>query len=263
MESGLKYALVTGASSGIGWHISEEMAKRGYSVIAVSNQPEQLISLKNKLENSYHIPVLTLNIDLALEDSALQVFGYCEKQGCFVEVLINNAGTLIFGEAVKVEYQGTKSILNLHITTPALLCRLFGEQMIQRRKGFILNVSSISSVMPYPTLSLYGPTKAFLRDYSRALRTEMRRYGVSVTCLLPGATVTSLYDPGRYNTPLKRKLGIIKNPDEVAGIAVSAMFNNKAESVPGVVNKLIVLLLPLVPHSLIAWIYRKKDLTGQ
>ena len=257
MEINLNYALVTGASSGIGWHISELLAQKGYPVIAVSNQPLQLEDLKSSLEQKYGIRVITINCDLARENSALEVFETCKKQNLNVEVLVNDAGTLIFGEALGVDFPRTRSILNLHVTTPALLCRLFAEQMINRGKGYILNVASISSVMPYPTISLYGPTKAFLRFYTRALRTELKQYCIKVTCLLPGATLTSLYDPGRFNTSLKRKLGILQKPEVVAKAGIRALFRDRPESIPGCINKLIVYLVPLVPSFIIAFIYKK------
>jgi len=223
----------------------------------VSNQPEQLKDLKNELEKTYQVATVTFNLDLALESSPQQLFELCNKNNYFVEVLINNAGTLIFGEAVKVDFYRTKSILNLHVTTPVLLCRLFSEQMLKHGKGFILNVSSISSVMPYPTISLYGPTKAFIRYYSRALRTELREFGINVTCLLPGATLTSLYNAGKFNTPLMKRLGIVRKPENVARVAIKALFRNRAECIPGLINKLVLFLLPLVPYFIIRCIYRK------
>ena len=263
MEETQKYALVTGASSGIGWHITELLAKKGYSIIAVSNQPLQLDNLKKNLVPAYGISVITLNIDLAEENSAQQIFEYCKDHNLFVEVLINNAGTLIFGEAVNIDIFRTKSILNLHMTIPALLCRLFAEQMMKRGKGYILNVSSISSVMPYPTISLYGPTKAFLRHYTRALRTELKLFGIQVTCLIPGATLTSLFDPGKYNTPVKARLGIIKKPDIVAKAGIEALFKGRAECIPGYLNKLIVCMLPLLPSFIIGLLYKRTKLHPQ
>jgi short-subunit dehydrogenase len=251
------YALVTGASSGIGWHISEELAKKGYHIVAVSNQPERLNDLKQILENEYRITVITVNIDLAEFKSGQQVYDLCEKNNLNVEVLINNAGTLYFGEVIKMDGILMRSIMNLHMTTPAILCRLFGQRMIGHGKGFILNTSSISSVMPYPTISLYGPTKAFLRHFTRALRTEVKRYGINVTCLIPGATATGLYDAGKFNTPLKRKLGIMKEPDAVAKAGIRALFSNRAECIPGFLNKMIVLFIPVIPHFLIGTIYKR------
>jgi short-subunit dehydrogenase len=261
MEDTQKYALVTGASSGIGWHFAEALARKGYSVVAVSNQPAQLDDLKNKLEKAYGIIVEKITIDLAQENAAQQVFNYCNEENLTVEVLINNAGIFIFGEAARADYSRMKSILSLHIMTPALLCRLFGEQMIKKQKGFILNVSSITAVMPYPGISLYGPTKAFLRNFTRALRTEMKLNGINVTCLIPGATNTSLYDANNFNTPLLMKLGIMKKLGTVANAGIRALFKNRAECIPGLLNKTIIALLPIIPHFIIGIINRRRHFT--
>lgn len=258
MEENRKYALITGASSGIGWHFAELMAEKGYSLVAVSNQPDRLEDLKKRLEQEYGISVITINTDLAQENSAHQVFDLCNEKNLEVEVLINNAGMFFFKEIAGVDYSLMKSILALHMTTPALLCRLFGEQMIESKKGFILNVSSIAAVMPYPCISLYGPTKTFLRKLTRALRTEMKYKGINVTCLIPGAVDTGLYDASQFNTLLLKKLGIMKSPNTVANAGIRALFSNRAECVPGLLNKIIMLLLPVIPHFIISIIYRRK-----
>ena len=257
MDNNRGYALITGASSGIGLHIAEALAKEGYSIVAVSNQPAQLDDLKKRLEQTYGINVNVLYIDLAGENSAKQVFDYCNRNDLTVEVLVNNAGIFVFGEAAGIEYSRLKSILTLHIITTTLLCRLFGEKMIERNKGFILNVSSITAVMPYPGISVYGPTKTFLRNFTRALRTEMKFYGINVTCLIPGATDTGLYDASNFKSPLLMKLGIMKKPDAVANAGVRALFRNRAECIPGLLNKMVVVLLPIVPQLIISIINKK------
>jgi uncharacterized protein len=258
LDEVMKYALITGASSGIGWHFAELLAKKGYSVVAVSNQPEKLADLKNKIVQD-RIKVETINIDLAQENSARQVFEYCKGKNLEVEVLINDAGMFFFGEAARVDSERTTSMIMLHVLTPTLLCRYFGEEMIKRRKGYILNVSSISAVMPYPGISLYGPTKAYLRHFTRALRTEMKFYGINVTCLIPGATDTGLYDASKYNSSFLMKLGIMKKPFIVARAGVRALFRNRAECIPGLLNKLVILILPVVPHFIISMINRKTN----
>lgn len=255
-----KYAVVTGASSGIGWHISKELAQRGYSIVAVSNQTLQLRDLKSSLEKDYNTRVETLDTDLVQEDAAFQVFNFCKGKNLTVEVLVNDAGMFFFGEVTKIDYNRVKSILSLHILTPALLCRLFGEQMAVNGKGYILNLSSITAVMPYPGISLYGPTKAFMRHFSRALRSEMKLDNINVTCLMPGATDTSLYNTGNINAPLLKKLGIMKRPEAVAKAGVKALFRGRAVSIPGLVNKISVLLVPLIPGFIIEVITRRTGL---
>jgi short-subunit dehydrogenase len=130
--------------------------------------------------------------------------------------------------------------------------------MEKKQIGYILNVSSISAAMPYPTISLYGPTKAFLRQFTRALRSELQGTGVRVLCLLPGATATGLYDTREINIPLMMRLGIMKKPEDVAKAGVTALFKNHAESTPGLLNKFTMRIIPLIPGSLIRYIYRRR-----
>jgi short-subunit dehydrogenase len=252
----LKYALVTGASSGIGWHISRELAARGYGIIAVSNQSRQLSELKSDLEKSSQISVRTLDLDLSRSDAAAQVFDFCMQNNLRVEVLVNNAGILVYGEVVNTELEKVRDILQLHMNTPVMLCRLFGEQMVHDKKGYILNVSSISAVMPYPTIALYGPTKTLLRKFTRALRYEMKGSGVIVSCMLPGATATALYDTEKINVPLAMRLGIMQKPERVAKAGIKALFNNRMVRIPGMLNKFVVYCFPLIPGFLIGAIYQ-------
>ena len=259
MNEPIKYALVTGASSGIGWHISRELAARGYSIVAVSNQAEQLNDLKSELVKAWQINVQTLDCDLSLPNAAESVFDFCQQNKLQVEVLVNNAGMLVYGEVVRTDITKIRSILQLHMNTPVMLCRQFGELMEENQKGYILNVSSISAVMPYPTISLYGPTKTFLRKFTRALRTELKGNGVIVSCLLPGATATALYDTKKVNVPLAMRLGIMKKPEDVAKKGIAALFKKRAECIPGFLNKFTMRFIPLIPDILIRFIYRKMN----
>lgn len=251
-----KYAVVTGASSGIGWHISKELAQKGYSIVAVSNQPDQLAKLKIELQQHYAIQVLTIDSDLTKNDSAQNIFDFCQKKNLNIEILVNNAGILVYGEVTSIDLIKTNSILNLHINTPVMLCRLFGEVMEKNQKGYILNVSSISAAMAYPLISLYGPTKTFLRHFSKALRIEMKRKNVQVSCLLPGATATALYDEDKINLSLALKLGVMQKPEYVARVGVSSLLNNKGECIPGLINKLTMIIIPVVPIFIIHLIYK-------
>jgi short-subunit dehydrogenase len=129
---------------------------------------------------------------------------------------------------------------------------------VENQNGYILNISSISAAMPYPTISLYGLTKSFLRGFTRALRSELKGSGVSVSCLIPGATATALYDTDHINVPMLIRLGIMKKPEDVARAGVDALFRGKAERIPGLINKFIMLFIPLIPHALIGNIYKKR-----
>ncbi|MCO5258980.1 MAG: SDR family NAD(P)-dependent oxidoreductase [Crocinitomicaceae bacterium] len=253
-------ALITGGSSGIGLAMATELAKRGYNLLLVSNQEEQLNDVKQSIEQKFSIKCFVLCSDLSIPQAAQAVFNYCSNENLQVDILINNAGMLIFSEVVATDNNRVNTILQLHMCTPTLLCRFFGEDMKKRNNGYILNVSSISSVMPYPGISLYGPSKTYMRYFTRAFRHEMKIYGVNVTCLLPGATETGLYDPNKVNLKLARRTGIMQSSDYVAKKAINALLKNKAECKPGIINKLTVWFLPLVPSWVIYLIHKKTNL---
>jgi len=250
-----KWALITGGSSGIGKAIANELGKRGWALLLVSKDADELeVCRKQFLGMGFQCK--THCMDLARTEAAHELYHWCKGQKISPDVLINNAGILVFGEVTEVSDNSFHSISILHQYTPVALCRLFGRDMVSNKHGYILNVSSISAVMPYPGISLYGPGKAFIRSFSRALRHEMYAAGVKVCCVLPGATETSLYDPGRVNIKLARRLGVMQSADDVALCSVNALFRGSAESVPGFINLLMVKLLPGIPSGLIQWLYR-------
>ena len=255
-----KYALITGGSSGIGLATAHELAAKRYSLVLVSNQQELLRSTATEIISKYKVDCITLFVDLTDINAAKQIFDYCNKQQLCIEILVNNAGILVFSEVVATAAEKLNAILQLHINTPVMLCRLFGEQMKTRNSGYILNVSSISSVMPYPGISLYGPTKAFMRYFTRAPRHEMKIYNVRVTCLIPGTTATALYDPNRVNLKLATRVGIMKTAPFVEHKATSALLKNRAECIPGFINKLTVWFLPFVPSWVIYQLHRNTDI---
>lgn len=252
-----QYALVTGGSSGIGFAIAEKLAQKGYNLLLVSNQESELQKCSLIISSRYSVKCFYLSIDLSKPEAALKVYEYCHQHKLTIEILVNNAGILLYSEVASAPVEKVHLILQLHIHTTVMLCRYFGEDMQERRSGKILNVSSISAIMPYPGISLYGPTKTFIRYFTRALRSEMQAYKVTVTCVLPGATATALYDPNVVNVELGKKLGIMHTPEFVAQKAIRALFNNQAECIPGMLNKLTVFFLSFIPMTFITWLHNR------
>jgi short-subunit dehydrogenase len=245
-------ALITGGSSGIGLAIAHELARLRYNLLLVSNQAAQLAESKAALEEQHGIKCLVLDLDLAITSAAQQLLNYCSEQQLEIEILVNNAGFLIMAEIADIEPALISKMIQLHLHTPTMLCRLFGAEMKVRKSGHILNVSSISAVMPYPIISLYGPTKTYLRYFTRALRTELRPHGVNVTCLIPGATVTDLYNLEQVNVARLKAFRIFHTPEFVARKAVKGLFRRKAVVIPGLLNKITARLMPLIPAFIIA-----------
>lgn len=256
------YALVTGGSSGIGLACVHQLAEKGYNICIVSNQQQELRILETEIAEKYAVNCVSLFIDLAVDGAAQEVHNYCIDNQLEVEVLINNAGSLIAEEFLDVPKERITALLKLHILTTTLLCHFFATDMVGRGKGYILTVSSTSAHMPYPLISLYGPTKAYIRNFTKAIRNELYSKNVFVSCILPGAVDTNLYDLEASQKKLARKLGIMHNPEFIAGKGLRALFKNKGEVVPGFLNKLSLIFLRLVPdfviRKLLQWWNRSK-----
>jgi short-subunit dehydrogenase len=250
MGGNLNFALVTGASSGIGMEISRELAMRGYPLLMVSNEEEKLVRLAGEIGTEFQIRVLPFYMDLSLADSAQKLFNYCVENRVKIEILVNNAGMFFFKNVVETPPDRIEKMINLHVITPAMLCRLFAEQMfLENTKGYILNMASVSAWMMMPGIALYSSTKSFLHCFSRAMRREAVDRGVNITTISPGAVATGLHNlPSRY-LALGMRLGVILHPRRVAVLALKKMFQRKAEYIPGgFINRLLIFLVRIMPE---------------
>lgn len=251
------YALVTGGSSGIGMAYAKEMASRGYNILIVSNREDLNMESQQWLQNKYPVHIETLYQDLAIPEAAQQVYDYCHAHNMEVEVLINNAGMFYFKPAVETPIPMENTMLQLHVTTPTLLCTLFGKDMKERRKGYILNAASICGYMSFPTIATYESTKRYVRTFSRALAFELSDYGVKVCCVSPGAVDTDLY---HLNKKLRKRLcrwGIMLTPSQVAKRGLSALFRGRKSIVTGGINYFFLFLTAIVPDFVINMVKRK------
>jgi short-subunit dehydrogenase len=253
------FALVTGASSGIGLAISRELARRGRHVLMVSNEEEKLARLAGEIQNEYKIRAVPFFMDLSLADSAQKLSDYCAENRIKVEILINNAGIYFFKDIVEIPPSLVEKTINLQILTPALLCRFFTEQMIRENiKGYILNMSSIAAWMMMPGLTMYNSTKSFLYCFSRAMHRETIEHGISITAICPGAVATGLYNLSPRYLALGVRLGIIMPPQRLAVLALNKMFKRKKEYIPsGFINGLFIFLVKSIPEWVIGN-FRKK-----
>lgn len=243
----MSYALITGASSGIGCHYARELARRGYNIIAVSNQPQELVATVDEIVSTYHVEAHAVCRDLSDEGSALELFEYVVNQGFDVEILVCNAGMLLFSTLVRTDPERLKAIIALHCTTTTLLCRYFGEYFKQRGSGRILIMSSSTAWLPYPTISHYSATKSYLKSLGSALWYELHRHGVSVTVVFPGAVDTPFY---KLSNTLRRRLvslGVMMRPESIARRGVRAMMRGRRRCTPGLFTKLVVAICALLP----------------
>jgi len=261
MDGDKGFALVTGASSGIGLAISRELARRGYPLLIVSNEEEKIAKAAGDIQTEYRVNVLSLYMDLAQRDSAEKLFEYCEKNNIKTEILVNNAGIFFFRDVTGTQGELIEKVIDLHVRTPTLLSRLFAADLIrENRTGYILNMASIAAWMMMPGITLYSATKSYLHCFSRAMRCEIFDRGVSITTICHGAVATGLYGLAPRYMKLGIRLGIILTPERLARKAIKKMFQKKAEYIPGgFVNHLFIFLVNAMPEVLVRHLKKKID----
>ena len=254
------FALVTGASSGMGLEFARQLAQRGYNLLIVSNVPEiheaakELSAISHQLSD---IEIIPLQMDLGQQSSARELYEYTRVHEIEVEVLVNNAGVYHDRDILDDSEAFTSLIMNLHMYTPAMLCYLYGQDMRERRHGYILNVCSVTSKMAAQRLGTYGGTKAFLSHFTRALHIELRKYGVHVTDVSPGAVDTGLYSIKPALTKVGKCLGIIVSPQTLVRRALRALFRGRAKTtIPTVFWRVLCFIILLIPTCLLRLIRR-------
>lgn len=253
----LRTALVTGACSGIGRAIAESLGARGHDLVLVSNREGPLAEAADTIRARHNVTVHAITMDLARPEAAAELHAATSARDLAIDLLVNNAGIFFFGEAADADPRRATAMLQLHVVTPSLLCTHFARDMRARRRGRILIVSSISAFRDFPGISYYGSSKKYLRGFARSLRSELLPYGVSVTCLLPGATATELYDPKVVPVELAKRLGVMMDPGDVAEAGLRALFRGDAECMPGALTRAMTWAAVATPQPVIDFIRRR------
>jgi len=241
------FALVTGASSGIGYQYARVLAERGYNLIIVSNETDATYEKAEILKKDFNVEVVPIVKDLSGQDAPRELHDYCVENNLEVEMLVNNAGVYHDRDFLDDSAGFNSLILNLHMYCPAMLMYYFAPDMVQRGKGYIINMSSVTSKFGIQRLATYSATKGFLQLFSRSTHVELCTKGVNVTCVRPGAVATTLYNlkPSAIKTGLA--LGYIITPEKLARKGVNAVLRGKAQITPGLSTKILDFLVGLLP----------------
>jgi hypothetical protein len=247
-----KWALVTGASSGIGTEFARQSADRGMNVILVARREERLQRVKAELESTYGVEASVISMDLADLDAARQLYERVTAEGYKVHVLINNAGFGLHGTIEEIPLEKMQTMLQLDVVTVASLTKLFVREMIKRDAGYILQIASIGAYQPSPEYATYSAAKSFVLNYGEALNYELRNTNVSCTVLSPGVTRTEFFEASGQGEDLSlyQRVTMMKSAD-VARVGLRAMFNRRASVLPGFVNQMMALGSKLLPRRLV------------
>lgn len=244
-----QWALLTGASRGIGLELARGLAARGYCLALVARGKEGLLAARERLLSEGVPEVVTLAIDLAESGAPQRLYEECMGRGLEVEVLVNNAGVFAYCDLCDMEPERVEQVLALHVEATTHLCRLFARDMCTRGRGHILNMSSYASWLPLGGLSLYAPTKAYVREFSYALREELRDCGVSVTVAVPAGVATDLYGLSEDYQRLGVRLGVLLTSERVAQKCLRGMFRGRRSVGLGVLYRVLIPLLRHLPRG--------------
>lgn len=253
----MSWALITGASSGMGLKYAEQLASRGHDLVLVSNQEKEVQKVASDLSSEHGIQAIPRFQNLAEQDAANQLLAFCREREIEVEILINNAGIFFFKELFPEDEHRIDTMMNLHMTTITKLSLLFGDEMRKRGHGHILIVSSLAAALPMPGITVYAATKAYLSSFGRSFYFEMRPYGVSVTTVCPAAIATPLYNLSDKLMNLGISLGIIWTPDRLVRRALRAMDHGRRCIKPGLMNCYLPPMLAILPKHLISHLWKK------
>ena len=252
-----RWAVVTGASSGIGFAIARRLAMRGYNIFAAAKDVERLDECARKLSGECGIRVRTYAADLALPDAAECLFAACQEAGIRAEVLVNDAGVFIYNDIIETDQKRIDGIICLHIRTVTALCRLFAEEMAAAGGGYILNMASYSMWMPLPGIALYSATKAYVKTFSVAFAKEARERNVWVTAVSPAGVATDFYGLSHRLQKVGLAIGVLMTPDKVARKALRALFRHRKHLIPGWYNRLFIPMFKCMPAPCVRLVRNK------
>lgn len=247
------WAVVTGASSGIGLRYATALARDyRYNIVLVSNQPKELEETAATLTEKYSVQTYVLCLNLAAQDAADEVHRFCVERQLDVQVLINNAGMLIFERLINVPAQRLNTLLMLHVVTLTQLTQLFAKDMVEAHqkdpdsRGYILNMSSMSAWMAMPGIQCYNATKGYVLNFSRSLWYELKPEGIHVLAMTPGSTDTGLLPFGKKFGNWLRFMHITMPPERLVNRALHVLFKTyRKRCMPGAWNYVIV---PIINH---------------
>lgn len=248
----MSYALITGASKGIGRAIAVELARRRWNLLLVARSEGALQSLASELTAQSGVKADYLAIDLSEPDAPRRVVDWCTGKGYSVTALINNAGYGLSGPFERYSPAENANMMQVNMLALAQLCQLLLPQLRQQSRAYIMNIASSAAYQAVPGLSLYAATKAFVLSFSRGLRQELRPGPVSVTCICPGPTDTDfVVRAGAGPKALRAADKVNMTPEAVARIAVDSMLAGKAEVITGALNKVGAFFSWLLPKGLV------------
>lgn len=252
MATQTKYALITGATSGIGYELAKIFAKENYNLVIVARDTEALDRMANEFKSEFNIDVVPLAKDLFRREGPFELYEEVKSRSIHIDVLVNDAGQGQYGEFIETDIYREIDLIQLNIVAYVVLTKLFLKDMVAAGEGKILNVSSIGAEMPGPLQSVYHATKAFVTSFTEAIRSENEDRNITITALEPGVTDTDFFRKANQEDARMVKEGDLADPAKVARDGFDALMSGDDKVVSGLMNKAMVAGSNIMPDSAVA-----------
>lgn len=249
-------ALVTGATSGIGYELSRLLASNGFNLVLVARNQKRLEEVQQELSLDFSINTEIIPKDLALPSAPKEIFNELQQKSIHIDILVNNAGFNEYGPFSATDMAKEIQMLQVNIASLTSLTKLFLPGMMAQHYGKILNLGSTGSFAPGPLNAVYCATKAYVLSFSEAIAEELQGTGVTVTVLCPGATRTEFAQRAQMED-VKIFQGRVMSAKRVAEIGYNALMMGNITMVAGWSNQLTMLSLRLIPRIMVARISKR------
>jgi short-subunit dehydrogenase len=243
------YALITGATSGIGYELAKLFARDGYNLVLISRSEERLQQVAGELRQQSAVDIIPLVKDLFNPNAAIELYEAVKQKGIDVEFLVNDAGQGEWGKFIDIELERSLDIIQLNIVSLVSLTKSFLTDMIANNRGKILQLGSEAGKMPIPLLSIYAATKAFVVSFGEALANELKDTNITVTVLLPGASDTDFFHKAHAENTVTYKEEKLATAENVAKDGYDALMSGESSVISGAKAKLNVLKSKLMPDE--------------
>ncbi len=244
-----KWALITGASAGIGMALARELAAGGTNLVLTARRRDRLVGLSGELSAKHNIRTLVCVADLAQPLGPQQIFSFTEEKKIAIDLLVNNAGFGAYGPFHKVRLDRLIEMTHVNVTAVVHLTHLFLPGMIARGSGDILIVASTAAFQAVPYITTYAATKVFDLHFAEGLAEEVRRYGVRVCGLCPGSTDTEFFQVAGQRNHTRRSP---ESAEKVAHVGLAALAAGKSSVISGFSNWLGAEAVRMVPRRMVA-----------
>ena len=245
-----EFALITGASSGIGQEICYCLAKRGYNIILTSRSEKKLKTISEEISSKYKVKTAYFSTDLGDLQGPKNIFDFCESKNFHIDILVNNAGYALPNSFEKNSIEDEENCMRVLGSSVVSLTKLFLRNMLKKSRGKIMIVSSVAAFAPPAQIQvLYGPIKTFVNRFSEALNLNYNSKGITSTALCPGYTITNFHTASGVQKEMDSvPLFLKKSASRIAEEGVIGMLKGKKIVVPTKTWKIIVFLIRIFPQ---------------